>query len=243
MPEALSDRLTAAADVADAVAVLQGWSRARATIGAACTGTFPSQETRCSTGSGRRRPSVAGAECFANAIRGSRSTSRACSVNSAGFTTAGAAMAHLDLALSVAAAQARARRCSRLATCWRRGARLAGRVRHPLITWRIPIRWSSASRAGHAGSWRTAFRFADAASFDRCQRAHAGTTAAQRARKDPVVVLPGLRIERARCTCCAPAPTASTRLPLQIRLCRRGDLRALLRRKLGRGVRELRSRA
>jgi transcriptional regulator GlxA family with amidase domain len=39
MPEALSARLTQP-DVADAVAVLQGWSRARATIGAACTGTF-----------------------------------------------------------------------------------------------------------------------------------------------------------------------------------------------------------
>ena len=99
MPQALAARLVRP-DVRDAAAVLQRWARGGAMAGAACTGTFVLAESTLLDGHHattswwlapmfrQRYPKVA--------LDESRML-----VNSAGLTTAGAAMAHLDLALSV----------------------------------------------------------------------------------------------------------------------------------------------
>ena len=162
-------------------------------------------------------------------------------VNSAGFTTAGAAMAHLDLALSVVrgrspALAALAARC------------LLVEARGSQAEFVIPDHLAHADPVVERfESWArrelvNGFSLADAAhAVGASER-----TLARRLRsvlgKTPLSYFQDLRIERA-VHLLRTGTESVDQIAAQIGYADGVTLRALLRRKLGRGVRELRSRA
>jgi len=239
MPEALSARLKQP-DVADAVATLQGWSRARATIGAACTGTFLLAESTLLDGQ-RATTSWWLAPMFRQRYPKVALDESRMLVNSAAFTTAGAAMAHLDLALSLVRERspALAALAARYLLVEARGSQaefvIPDHLAHsdPLVE-----RFETWARQQLAHG----FSLADAArSTGASER-----TLARRLRsvlgKTPLGKTQDLRIERA-VHLLRTGNDSVDRIAAQIGYADGVTLRALLRRKLGRGVRELRSRA
>ena len=239
MPEALSARLTQP-DVVDAVATLQGWSQAGATIGAACTGTFLLAESGLLDGQ-RATTSWWLAPAFRQRYPRVALDESRMLINSAGFTTAGAAMAHLDLALSVVRARSPvlAALAARYLLVEARGSQaefvIPDHLAHsdPLVE-----RFENWARRQLAHG----FSLADAArSTGASER-----TLARRLRsvlgKTPLSYFQDLRIERAL-HLLRTGTDSVDRIAAQIGYADGVTLRALLRRKLGRGVRELRSRA
>ena len=99
MPEALAARL-ARPDVRDAAATLQRWAKGGAATGAACTGTFVLAESALLDGQ-RATTSWWLAPMFRQRYPRVTLDESRMLVNAAGVTTAGAALAHLDLALGV----------------------------------------------------------------------------------------------------------------------------------------------
>jgi transcriptional regulator GlxA family with amidase domain len=239
MPDALAARL-ARGDVADAVAALKRWSRAGATTGAACTGTFLLAESALLDGQHattswwlapmfrQRYPRVA--------LDESRML-----VNSAGFTTAGAAMAHLDLALSVVRARspALAALAARYLLVEARGSQ-AEFVIPDHLAHADPVverfeGWAR-RRLAHGFSLTDAARAVGASerTLNRRLRSVLGKT--------PLSYFQELRIERA-VHLLRTGRESVDQIAAKIGYADGVTLRTLLRRKLGRGVRELRSRA
>lgn len=239
MPEALAMRL-GKADVADAAAVLQGWARAGIPLGAACTGTFVLAQSALLQGLSATT-SWWLAPLFRHRYPDVRLDETRMLVVSDRFVTAGAAMAHLDLALSLVRARSPA---------------LAALVARYLL---IESRSSQAEfiipdHLAHADplverfeAWARerlakGFSLADAA-------AAAGTSPRTLARrlqgvlgKTPLSYFQDLRIERAL-HLLRTSDDSVDRIAAQIGYADGVTLRTLLRRKLGRGVRELRERA
>jgi len=239
MPDALAARLSKP-DVGDAVAALQRWSRAGATTGAACTGTFLLAESALLDGQHattswwlapmfrQRYPRVA--------LDESRML-----VNSAGFTTAGAAMAHLDLALSVV--RTRSPALAALAARY-----LLVEARGSQAEFVIPDHLAHADPVVERFEGWARRRLAHGFSLTDAARAVGASerTLARRLRsvlgKTPLSYFQDLRIERA-VHLLRTGSESVDQIAAKIGYADGVTLRTLLRRKLGRGVRELRSRA
>jgi transcriptional regulator GlxA family with amidase domain len=238
MPETLAARL-GQADVRDAIATLQRWSAEGATAGAACTGTFVLAESALLDG----QPATTSwwlAPMFRQRYPRVALDESRMLVNAAGITTAGAAMAHLDLALSIVRSRSPA---------------LAALVARYLL---VEARGSQAEfvipdHLAHADpvverfeAWARqnltrGFSLGDAAlAVGASER-----TLARRLRsvlgKSPLSYFQDLRVERA-VHLLRTGSDSVDRIAAQIGYADGVTLRTLLRRKLGRGVRELRAR-
>jgi transcriptional regulator GlxA family with amidase domain len=232
--EALSRR-----DVLEAGVVLNRWAQAGASVGAACTGTFVLAETgllngHCATTSWwlsalfrQRYPLVK--------LDESRML-----VKSDCFTTAGAALAHLDLALGVVRNQSPslAALCARYLLIEPRSSQSAfvitGHIAHadPLVE-----RFESWAR----GRLDHGFSMAEAAVAIGASERTLGRRLQSVLGKSPLAYFQDLRVER------AVHLLQNSHLSIDYIADRVGyaggaTLRALLRRKLGKGVRELRKR-
>ena len=238
MPDALAARLLRT-DVADAVAALQHWSRGGATIGAACTGTFVLAESALLDG---RRATTSWwlAPMFRQRYPKVALDESRMLVNSAAFTTAGAAMAHLDLALSVVRGRspALAALAARYLLVEARGSQ-AEFVIPDHLAHADPVverfeRWAR-QRLAHGFSLADAARAVGASERTLARRLHSVLG------KTPLSYFQDLRIERA-VHLLRTGTESVDQIAAQIGYADGVTLRALLRRKLGRGVRELRAR-
>ena len=239
MPEALVARL-AQADVRDAIATLQRWSAAGATTGAACTGTFVLAESALLDGQ-RATTSWWLAPLFRQRYPRVALDESRMLVNSGGFTTAGAALAHLDLALGMVRSRspALAALAARYLLVEARGSQaefvIPDHLAHadPLVE-----RFESWARQNLSRG----FSLGDAAQAVGASE----RTLARRLRsvlgKSPLSYFQDLRIERA-VHLLRTGSDSVDRIAAQIGYADGVTLRTLLRRKLGRGVRELRARA
>lgn len=239
MPATLAARL-AHADVADAAVALQQWSRSGAVSGAACTGTFLLAESALLNGQ-RATTSWWLAPMFRQRYPSVMLDESRMLVNSARFITAGAALAHLDLALSVVRS--------------RSPALAALAARYLLIEARgSQAEFVIADHLAHADPVVECFegwarqRLAQGFSLDAAAIA-VGVSKRTLARrlhsvlgKTPLSYFQDLRVERA-VQLLRTGSESIDQIAEQIGYSDGVTLRLLLRRKLGRGVRELRARA
>ena len=238
MPDALVARL-ARPDVRDAAEMLRRWSRAGATTGAACTGTFVLAESALLDG---RRATTSWwlAPLFRQRYPRVDLDESRMLVTSAGATTAGAALAHLDLALGVV--RARSPGLAALAARY-----LLVETRGSQAEFVIPDHLAHADpTVERFEAWA---RQNLAAGFSLAEAARAvGTSERTLARrlngvlgKSPLSYFQDLRIERA-VHLLRTGSDSVERIAAQIGYADGVTLRTLLRRRLGRGVRELRAR-
>jgi len=239
MPEALVARL-ARPDVRDAVATLRRWSAAGTTTGAACTGTFVLAESALLDGQ-RATTSWWLAPLFRQRYPRVTLDESRMLVNSGGFTTAGAALAHLDLALGMVRGRspALAALAARYLLVEARGSQ-AEFVIPDHLAHADPVveRFESWARRNLSRG----FSLGDAAQAVGASE----RTLARRLRgvlgKSPLSYFQDLRIERA-VHLLRTGSDSVDQIAAQIGYADGVTLRTLLRRKLGRGVRELRARA
>jgi len=239
MPDALDARL-AQADVADAAQALRQWSAAGAVTGAACTGTFVLGESGLLDG---RRATTSW--WLAPTFR--RRYARVCLeesrmlVNSGKVVTAGAALAHLDLALSVV--RSRSPALAALAARY-----LLVEARASQAEFVIPDHLSHADPVVERFEGWARRQLARGFSLEEAAAA-AGASKRTLSRrlhsvlgKTPLAYFQDLRVERALHLLRTGSDSVD-QIAAQIGYADGVTLRALLRRKLGRGVRELRGRA
>jgi transcriptional regulator GlxA family with amidase domain len=239
MPDTLEARLSHA-DIADAVAALQRWSRGGAAIGAACTGTFVLAESALLDGQ-RATTSWWLAPMFRQRFARVALDESRMLVNSAGFTTAGAAMAHLDLALGVIRARspALAALAARYLLVEPRGSQAEFVIPdHLAHTDPVVERFEAWARRRLAKG----FSLADAARAVGASERTLARRLHDVLGKTPLSYFQDLRVDRA-VHLLRTGNASVDQIAAQIGYADGVTLRALLRRKLGRGVRELRSRA
>ncbi len=238
MPEALAARL-ARPDVADAIGVLQAWSRGGASIGAACTGTFVLAESALLDGQ-RATTSWWLAPMFRQRYPNIALEESRMLVNSAGLTTAGAALAHLDLALSVL--RGRSPALAALAARY-----LLVEARGSQAEFVIPDHLAHADPVVERFEGWARQRLAKGFSLSDAARAVGASerTLARRLSsvlgKTPLSYFQDLRVERAVHLLRTGADSID-QIAMKIGYADGVTLRTLLRRKLGKGVRELRAR-
>jgi len=239
MPDTLAQRL-ARPDVRDAATVLQRWSAAGASTGAACTGTFVLAESALLDGQ-RATTSWWLAPLFRQRYPRVALDESRMLVNSGGFTTAGAALAHIDLALGMVRSRspALASLAARYLLVEARGSQAEFVIPDHLAHADPVVERFEAWARRNLGR---GFSLGDAAQA-------VGTserTLARRLRsvlgKSPLSYFQDLRIERA-VHLLRTGSDSVDRIAAQIGYADGVTLRALLRRRLGRGVRELRARA
>jgi transcriptional regulator GlxA family with amidase domain len=226
--------------VADAVVALQQWSNSGAVAGAACTGTFLLAESALLDGQ-RATTSWWLAPMFRQRYPYVALDESRMLVNSAGFTTAGAALAHLDLALSVVRSRspALAALAARYLLVEARGSQ-AEFVIPDHLAHADPVveRFEGWARQQLAHGFSLAEAAVAAGASER--------TLARRVQsvlgKTPLSYFQDLRVERA-VHLLRTGSESVDQIAGQIGYSDGVTLRALLRRKLGRGVRELRARA
>ncbi|HEY9026938.1 MAG TPA: helix-turn-helix domain-containing protein [Burkholderiaceae bacterium] len=239
MPDTLAARL-ARPDLRDAGAALQRWSAAGAATGAACTGTFVLAESGLLDGQ-RATTSWWLAPLFRQRYPRVTLDESRMLVNSGGFTTAGAALAHIDLALGMVRGLSPA--LASLAARY-----LLVEARGSQAEFVIPDHLSHADpvverfEAWARENLSRGFSLGDAAQAVGASE----RTLARRLRsvlgKSPLSYFQDLRIERA-VHLLRTGSDSVDRIAAQIGYADGVTLRTLLRRRLGRGVRELRARA
>jgi transcriptional regulator GlxA family with amidase domain len=239
MPDVLAARLERP-DIADASDVLFKWSRTGATLAAACTGTFVLAESGLLDGK-LATTSWWLAPTFRQRYPAVTLDESRMLVHADRITTAGAAMAHLDLALSIVRRQspALASLVARYLLVETRNSQAAFVIPdHLAHTDPMVERFEEWARRELARG----FSLHDAArSVGTSER-----TLARRLRtvlgKSPLSYFQDLRVERA-VHLLRTGTDSVDRIAAQIGYADGVTLRTLLRRKLGRGVRELRAGA
>ena len=237
MPEPLASRLEHR-DVADAVTVLQRWSRTATTVGAACNATFLLAEGGLLDGH-RVTTSWWLAPMFRQRYPAVILDEARMLVSSGGFTTAGAALAHIDLALHVVRQRSPslAALVSRYLLVESRGLQaefvIPDHLAHtnPLVE-RFEV-WARRALAD-GFSLPIAARAVGASERTLARRLHAVLG------KTPLSYFQELRIERA-VHMLRTGNLSVDQIAGHIGYSSGVTLRALLRRSLGRGVRELRA--
>jgi len=227
-------------DVADATAALKKWSKAGAVTGAACTGTFLLAESALLDGQ-RATTSWWLAPMFRQRYPRVALDESRMLVASPGFITAGAALAHVDLALSVVRSRspALAALVARYLLVEARGSQ-AEFVIPDHLAHADPVverfeRWAR-QRLAHGFSLAEAATAAGASERTLARRLHSVLG------KTPLSYFQDLRIERA-VHLLRTGNESVDQIAAQVGYADGVTLRALLRRKLGRGVKELRARA
>ena len=238
MPDTLAARL-AHADVSDAAVVLQQWARAGAVAGAACTGTFVLAESGLLDGQ-RATTSWWLAPMFRQRYASVVLDDSRMLVNSARFITAGAALAHLDLALSIV--RGRSPALAALAARY-----LLVEARGSQAEFVIPDHLSHADPVVERFEGWARQQLARGFSLEEAAVAVGASkrTLARRLHsvlgKTPLSYFQDLRVERA-VHLLRTGSASVDQIATQIGYADGVTLRVLLRRKLGRGVRELRAR-
>lgn len=239
MPDALAERL-AYPDVVDAATALQQWSNSGAVVGAACTGTFVLAESRLLDGQ-QATTSWWLAPMFRQRYTQVMLDESRMLVNSASFVTAGAALAHLDLALSVVRSRspALAALVARYLLVEARGSQ-AEFVIPDHLSHADPVveRFEGWARQQLARG----FSLAEAAVAVGASKRTLARRLHSVLGKTPLSYFQDLRVERA-VHLLRTGNESIDQIATQLGYADGVTLRILLRRKLGRGVRELRARA
>lgn len=238
MPASLAERLTHR-DVADAGGMLREWAQAGAWIGAACTSTFVLADSTLLDGRGATTSWWLAPMFRQRYSRIGLDESRML-VTSGAFVTAGAALAHIDLALGLIRRQspALAALTARYLLMEPRASQasfiISDHLAHndPLVE-----RFEEWARRNLRRGFSLAAAARSAGASER--------TLARRLRavlgKSPLAYFQDLRVERA-VHLLQTGNSSVDRIAAEIGYSDGVTLRTLLRRKLGRGVRELRSR-
>jgi transcriptional regulator GlxA family with amidase domain len=227
-------------DVGDAGALLKRWVADGAAIGAACTGTFIVAETGLLDGHSATTSWWLSALFRQRYPRVLLDDSRML-VNSACFTTAGAALAHLDLGLGVVrgASPALAAVCARYLLIEQRSSQavfvIPDHVAHsdPLVE-----RFEQWAR----GRLADGFSMAEAARMAGASERTLGRRLQAALGKSPLAYFQDLRVERA-VHLLQTSDDSIDRIATAVGYSDGATLSTLLRRKLGRGIRELRARS
>jgi transcriptional regulator GlxA family with amidase domain len=225
--------------VRDVVLLLQRWARAGASVGAACTGTFVVAESGLLDGE-RATTSWWLAPMFRKRYPAVALDESRMLVHSRGVTTAGAALAHLDLALGVLRQRspALAALAARYLLVEARGAQaeyvIPDHLAHadPMVE---RFEGWARKKLAKGFSLAEAARAAGASERTLARRLHSVLG------KTPLSYFQDLRVERAL-HLLRTGNASADQIAAQIGYADGVTLRSLLRRKLGRGVRELRAR-
>lgn len=238
MPSTLTERLTRR-DVADAAGVLREWSQGGAWIGAACTGTFVLADSTLLDGHDATT-SWWLAPLFRQRYSNIELDESRMLVASGAFVTAGAALAHIDLALGLIR-----RRSPALAAVTANYLLIEHRVSQAGFI--IPDHLSHSDPLVERFELWARRRLSQGFSLSDAARG-AGTserTLARRLRtalgKSPLSYFQDLRVERA-VHMLQTSNASIDRIASEIGYSDGVTLRTLLRKRLGRGVREIRSR-
>jgi len=239
LPEALAARL-GHADLREAIGTLRRWSGDGATTGAACTGTFVLAESALLDGHAATTSWWLAPMFRQRYPRVGLDESRML-VNSSGFTTAGAAMAHLDLALSIVRGRspALAALVARYLLVEPRGSQAEFVIpEHLAHADPVVERFEAWARKNlvKGFSLKDAALAVGASERTLARRLHNVLG------KSPLSYFQDLRVERA-VQLLRTGSDSVDHIAAQIGYADGVTLRTLLRRKLGRGVRELRARA
>lgn len=239
MPAAIAARL-AQADVADAASALRRWSQAGAIAGAACTGTFVLAESALLDGQ-RATTSWWLAPTFRQRYARVLLEESRMVVHSGNVVTAGAALAHLDLALSIIRSRspALAALVARYLLIEARGSQaefvIPDHLSHvdPIVE-----RFENWARQRLAQG----FSLDDAAVAVGASKRTLSRRPGDVLGKTPLSYFQDLRVERA-VHLLRTGSASVDQIAAQVGYADGVSLRVLLRRKLGRGVKELRDRA
>ena len=238
MPIALTAAL-ARRDVRDAGTVIKKWAQEGAAVGAACTGTFVLAETGLLDGQTATTSWWLSSLFRQRYPRVSLDESRML-VNSTCFTTAGAALAHLDLGLSIVRSQSPklAALCARYLLVESRTSQAVFVIPdHIAHTDPIVERFEAWARNRLAQGFSMSAAVTTIGTSERTLVRRMQTILG----KSPLAYFQDLRVERAVHL----LQTSDESVDRIAGLVGYGDgttLRTLLRRKLGKGVRELRDR-